>query len=174
MRMSLILLGCVFATTVLAETRVYERVNEEGVVEFSDRPSGDARPVTVTPNVVTMPEAPSVDSAPAEETDQPATEPTYLKVEITAPKNDEAIRSNAGNFAATAVVEPGLFNDDRIQWLFDGEVLPGATTTFLSMRNVDRGTHTIQLQIVNAKGEVVKSSEPVTFHLLRFAGGGGP
>jgi len=175
MRIPLILLGCILAATALAESRVYKSVDSEGVVEFSDRPASGAKPVTVTPNVVTMPAVSSATTGEAEEPAEPDLGPTYTKVEITSPKEDEAIRSNAGNFAAMAVVEPGLFGDHRIQWRFDGKVLPGATTTFLSMRNVDRGTHTIQLEIVNAAGEVVKASDPVTFHLLRVAlGGGGP
>jgi hypothetical protein len=173
MRMYMIFIGCVVAIGAVAQTQVYESVGSDGVVEFTDQPSSSAKSITVTPNVVTMPESPAVSASTTEQTDTSVNEPTYTTVSITAPKDDEAIRSNAGNFAATAVVEPGLLNDDKIQWLLDGEVVPGATTTFLSLRNVDRGTHSIVLQVVNTKGDVVKSSETVTFHLLRFAGGGG-
>lgn len=166
MRNYYIILGCVLALGVQAQEQVYKSTGSDGVVEFSDQPSSGAKTITVTPNVVTLPESPRFQPATKQ-----APEPTYTSLTITAPQNDEAIRSNAGNFAATAEIEPELLGGDSIQWLFDGQVIKGANATFLTMTNVDRGTHTVQIQVINTDGEVVKSSETITFHLQRFAGG---
>jgi hypothetical protein len=170
MRMFLILLGCIVISTAVAETRVYENVGPGGEVEYSDKPTSNAKPITVTPNVVTLPDVPKYSSSD-QKGKQQDNQRSYTTVKITTPANEEAIRSNAGNFAATAEVVPEVSGGDSIQWLFDGQKVKGASTAFLTMVNVNRGTHTIQVQVVNADGEVLESSEPVTFHLLRVAVG---
>jgi hypothetical protein len=50
----------------------------------------------------------------------------------------------------------------------DGSVVQeGAQTTF-NLANVDRGTHTVKLDITDDKGDVLIGSKPSTFHLLRY------
>jgi len=44
-----------------------------------------------------------------------------------------------------------------------------AEGTSIFLGNVDRGTHTISLRIVDRAGNVLIQSDPVTFHLLRHS-----
>ncbi len=69
----------------------------------------------------------------------------------------------------TAITEPpNLFDGDNFQLLLDGTPIgkPQANSVF-QLNAVDRGTHTVAMQIVNKEGEVLISSEPVTFFMHR-------
>lgn len=95
---------------------------------------------------------------------------TYKRLVITSPGNDESIRSNPGNFEVAYEVSPGPAKEHTLQLLMDGAVYreiqgPGP----LQLSNVDRGTHQLQLRIVDENDEVVKTSPPVTMHLLRHS-----
>ncbi len=152
----------------IAADKVYKKVNPDGTVEFTDQPSSDAEevPVREVPSIKTKP-APSIkfDSGQAQE---PQTFP-YEEVVIVSPKNAETIRDNAGNITLRGSVSPVLQQrlGHQLRWKMDGEVLAQQDLT-LTLTNVDRGTHTVQLEIVDGEGEVQASSKSITFHLRRF------
>ena len=55
-----------------------------------------------------------------------------------------------------------------MQLLFNGkrDTPPQSSGTFV-MRNVDRGAHTIQVQLFDESGKAVASSEQITFFMHR-------
>ena len=103
---------------------------------------------------------PAADAGPA----------TYTDAAIVAPENDAAVRSNAGNLSVLVRVDPKLQKGHRLQLTLDG-VSQEAThrDPVFELTNIDRGTHTLQLHIVDHAGEVVFTGSPSTFHLLRHS-----
>jgi len=87
-------------------------------------------------------------------------------VTITSPANGESIRDNAGNVTLQGNVMPGLRGGHRLRWILDGEALDDSGPS-VQLNNVDRGTHTVKLEVVDNDGEVLAASSGVTFHLLR-------
>lgn len=83
----LVILLAMIATGFSAVAQeVYENVDQKGVVEFSDQPGPDARPVDVRPNVVdTETVKPMKPSAPAPAAEVPAGEVQPGIVERTVP-----------------------------------------------------------------------------------------
>ncbi|MEX2489804.1 MAG: hypothetical protein WD356_09810 [Pseudomonadales bacterium] len=95
---------------------------------------------------------------------------SYKRLRITAPGNDESIRSNPGNVEVSYEISPSPADGHTLQLLMDGAVYreirgPGP----LQLANVDRGTHRLQVRIVDENDEVVKISPAVTIHLLRHS-----
>ena len=167
MRYLLLLLSLTLCFGVWAQDRVYKRVNPDGSVEYSDQPIEGADVMKVPKgSTFTMPEAPTSSTKPAEKKpEEPKVE--YESLEITRPMNDEAIRSNEGKVTALARSVPGLDANHRFRWNMDGAPVQQVNAPELRLNNVNRGTHTLQVQIVDADGKVVMSSETITFHLLR-------
>ncbi len=154
--------------------KVYKKVNPDGSVEYSDVPQDEAaEPIKLKPiQSITLPPLPKTSAAPA-----PAPKPfRYESIRIVSPKDDEGIRSNNGDFTARGELKPGLQSEQEhhIQWLLDGKVVSGADSLTLNLKNLDRGTHQLQLRVVNFDGKVEIETPSISFHILRVALGGTP
>ncbi len=158
-----------FCCAAFAQT-VYETKDKSGPV-FSDRPTQGASAVELPPpNVVSMP-APA--STPAPSTPPPA---PYRDLMILAPEAQGSVHSNTGEFDIRARLSPALRGSDRILVSLDGNVLK---TRFRSANlhvtkadwnaasSSDDSLHTIQLTVVDAKGEPLIASAPVSFYVQR-------
>ena len=101
---------------------------------------------------------------------QSAAANSYNFARIDAPADDTALRGNAGNVTVVGRVDPPLRCGHRVQLLLDGvpAAAPIDTPTF-TLVNIDRGTHQLQLRIVDAADTVLFTGEPSTFYLLRHS-----
>lgn len=173
MRYLLVIISLTLCFGVWAQDRVYKRVNPDGSVEYSDQPLQGAEVMKVPKgSTFTMPETTTSTAAPADSTAE-ETGVTYDSLEITEPANDKTIRSNEGKVSALARVVPGLASNHRFRWRMDGEIVQDVNSPELRLNNIDRGSHTLQAEIVDADGKVVISSEIITFHLMRYRIPGG-
>lgn len=169
------------AASVEAATRIYRTVDEDGNVVFTDVPPRDAEQEAAVdvnaPNSFTPPpverETRSVSEWLGNDADAPA-DPgeeaaplSYQSLRVAAPANDEGIRENAGNVTVTAAIEPQLATGHAIQVYLDGQLRQSGHATSFQLVNVDRGTHSLQLRVVDASGNTVIASEPSVFHLQR-------
>lgn len=167
MRYILLLVSLALCFGVFAQDRVYKRVNPDGSVEYSDQPMQGAEVMKVPKgSTFTMPESTPSSSAAVDNAAETA-KVSYDSLDITRPANDETIRSNEGKLTALARVTPQLAPEHRFRWSLDGAIVPDVNSPELRMNNVDRGSHTLQAEIVDADGNVVISSDTVTFHLMR-------
>ena len=95
---------------------------------------------------------------------------TYTAAVIVSPADDMAVRSNAGSLTVVARVDPELQEGHRLQLLLDGAPrgAPGRKPEF-HLENIDRGTHSLQLQVVDDANGVLFTGPRSTFHLLRHS-----
>jgi len=161
------LVACVAAS---AQTTVYESKDKAGPV-FSDKPSPGAAPVDLPPpNVVSMPK-PAAVAPPAA-----ASAPPYRSLVLVSPVNHATVHSNSGSMNISARATPPLRRGDSLRVTIDGQVLPGRYRSLdLGLTASDWGRvsvvhnveHTLQLAIVDERGEVAIESLPVRFWLRR-------
>jgi hypothetical protein len=149
---------------------VYTWKDSQGVVHFSDQPHDGAERVKV-PEIQTFSQPSS--SQPSDSKADPSSKvdkskQTYDVVEIIQPENNATIRNNDGSVQVSLKVEPALAPGDLIQLQFDGSAVgePQANLQF-QLSGVFRGAHSVAAQVVNRQGDVLGSSEPVTFFMQR-------
>lgn len=157
--------GLLFSTVGIS-AEVYKKVNPDGSVEFTDAPKNeDATPVPLSPmSTFKATPAPPISSAPK------ASKPSavkYSNVSITSPANEETIRDNAGNLTVTASVTPSLKSEHKMVLLDNGAAVSESTSGSFTLSNVDRGAHTLSIQVQDSAGKVLISSNPVTVYLHR-------
>jgi hypothetical protein len=146
---------------------VYKSVNEKGEIVYSDQPAPNAKRMQL-PDLptYTAPTIPVFSSAP--ET-APVASP-YKSVKIVAPENDATIRDNQGVVRVQVALNPPLMTKvgHKIQFYLNGEPhgMPVGTPS-ISFSNLDRGTYTLTTSVLDAKGDVLVSTDPVIFHLHR-------
>lgn len=174
MRSLLILVALALCVSAFAQDRVYKRVNPDGSVDYSDKPIEDAELMTVPKgSTFTMPSAPPLSSSRSSTSNTEADPAAiYESIEITAPENDEAIRSNEGRVTAIAKSVPMARKGHSYRWSLDGRVLEQKVSSpILQMTNTDRGTHNLEVAIVDSNGNTLITSDKIVFHLQRVSVG---
>lgn len=93
-------------------------------------------------------------------------------VRITSPQNGDVIRDLSGSlFVEVSLGERDLKPDMRFRLLMDGRpVTPVAYVPVFRLHDVPPGQHELRAQIVDQQGDVMLTSEPVRFRMLREAG----
>ena len=140
---------------------VYKWVDDKGVTHFSDQPNPGAAKVHVdSPQSYTPTAVQPTDSTDA----QRATGPAML-CSIESPANDDVLE-NQYSVSGHARFAPRPAPNSRISLLLDGHPAGSVDSGgAFSIAQVDRGTHTLSVQVQGADGSSVCQSPSVTFHV---------
>jgi len=146
-------------------TKVYKVTHEDGSVSYSDKAQTNAEEIDVKP-VSTIP---AVDITRnrhlTPERKKNGLVSYYQSLEIIKPAQGSAFHSGSGNISASVKVIPKLKNGDQLQFVVDGQLLSSQTSSQVTLNHMDRGSHTIKVNVVSAAGKVIKStSSTFTVH----------
>ena len=156
------------ATTVLLTccplaslAEIYKTTDKDGNVVYTDNPS-PSRPsekVKLKP-ITPLPPAEYI-APPSPRSQKPESDYSYETLTITSPANDSVIHNN-GNVLVNVSVKPALLGNHKLRLLVDGEVLAGPqkNNTF-AIENMFRGTHQLQVEIVDGKGKSLMQTASV-------------
>ena len=91
----------------------------------------------------------------------------YQAVRIVAPESEQTVHDNSGNLAVTVAVSPPLRTGvgDRLLLQLDGKTVASGSGQRFELKNIDRGTHTLQARVKGADGTVFATSPQVVFHM---------
>lgn len=163
---SLFLLAACLSTTVVAE--VYKRILPDGTVEFTDvPPQENASPMDLPP-LSTYPRSkasltPRGENAEKVESGQIV----YQELGISSPANDATIHDNTGSLSVTAAIKPALAEGHLLAIYVDGKKLQENTSGNFQLSNIDRGSHSLQLGILDQQGNILLRSQTISVHLRR-------
>ena len=163
MRLFLFCIALILLTPVSAG--VYRTLDEDGNVIFTDKPSPDAEEIKID-KVQTIPAgADDFKYTPPEK----SAESVYTKLDVVSPENGQVFTGNTGDVTVSVLIEPALNTGigDRLILTMDGQKEADSTSTSFSFTNLDRGTHTITVDVVNKDGKSLKSSTPTSFTIKR-------
>jgi hypothetical protein len=153
-----------------ASAAVYKSVDAEGNVVYTDDPKGHGEPVKLPPLSTVPP--PKYVISPAEATlpGSDSQAPAYEQLSIVMPTPDETLRDNTGGVTVKLALHPALDKaaGHRLQYFLDGQPQgePG-TADKAVFPNVPRGTHTVEVAVVDAAGNELQRSSSVRFYLHR-------
>ena len=89
---------------------------------------------------------------------------SYSVVDIISPAPQETLNNVGGNLEVEVATYPPLRSSDHLDAILDGErIALGARSLTLTVPNVERGEHTLQVIVSGANGEQIKGSLPITF-----------
>lgn len=165
----MLILCCLLVITSMAHAAVYKWTDAEGNVQFSDKPQPGAEEVKglklQTYEAPPVGESESLKEAPQEEF------AGYKKVEILAPANDETIWDNIGTVSVKVGLAPDLqvARGHKVVLSVDGNPSEGAAATAFTLPNMERGTHSLQVTVVDEGGAALSTSPTVTFHLKKHS-----
>jgi hypothetical protein len=169
--MTLQKLIAIFLTVIstLASAQIYKTTDEKGNPQFTDKPEPGAtnatkvhlEPVnTVTP-IETRPEAPVTADNEAST--------IYQTLAITSPDNESIIPNGLSATKVTAAISPTLLKGHQLRLLVNGIEAGTGTSSSFVVPTLDRGTNTLQLEVLAASGSI-QSSAIVTIFVYRPGG----
>lgn len=174
----LLVFALVLSGSATAETRIYKTRDANGNVIFTDVPplkeGKPADPVVLkeTNNW----DGPSTDKATTrtpwivdEKGDETADEfVPYSTLNIVNPTNDASVRENSGRITVTVDILPPLLANQQLRLLMDGKAMGQGPGPSFPLENVDRGTHSLLLEVVDSTGQSLQQSSVTTFHMQRY------
>lgn len=154
--------------TCASYAQVYKWTDSQGIVHFSDTPHSGAETIDNLDIQGYSTPPPQSSTIPAIENEKAAKNKIYTQVAILQPQDQATIRNNQGYVVVAAEVLPKLFPGHKMQVVFDGKAqgTPQEGLMF-QLNGIYRGSHTIAVQIVDAEGEVIKTSPSVVIYMQR-------
>jgi hypothetical protein len=92
---------------------------------------------------------------------------SYQSLVISSPANEATIHDNQGRIRIDAALSPPLSADtgDRFVFVVDGVPMLPSRNASLSLEQMDRGSHTLQVQVIDQAGNTLITSPLTTIHL---------
>lgn len=156
--------------TTLVHAKVYKWVTEDGTVVYSDQPHPDAEILNIEP--LHPYKAPSYNLPEATEEKQESAEVNatkrYSSVTVDSPEHEANIHGASGSFTVSVSSNPTLKKGDKYQLLIDQR--PTGEPTSLSqfnVQNINRGEHSVAVQILDKKGRNIMTSPTITVYIHR-------
>jgi hypothetical protein len=172
---SLICISITFSSLSAATTKIYHWVDEQGKSHYSDTADlGTEEIHVINENIVTSNNIPP--PTMAKNTANVKNEPAIIyQADITSPQDNIPLRSNDGSIDIQVKITPEKDPAHKLQLFLDGKALgkPQISST-IRAANIDRGTHQIQVHLLDESGKVLARTQVVTLHLQRISIGSAP
>jgi len=163
----ILLMPFIFSASVQSE--MYKWVDDEGNINYSDRPPFNNADTHVSPEINTTP-AIKVPEKPPQAPEESTKETVYQFFKITAPEQNATIRDNQGDFAISLAIQPDLntARGDYITVLLDNKIAQDNLTSLSAQfNNADRGVHQISALIKNKQGKTLFSTKSISINMHR-------
>ena len=155
---------CFFLSVSVSAETVYKKTNPDGSVVFTDQQSTDSEEIKVRkPTTYSPPPLPKLD-LPTKKL-----KPVFnYELAISKPANDSTF-VNSTDVEVSVLVQPALKSayGHKLRYQLGAQSVTSQNAS-MTFKNVDRGSHTVYVSVVNSKGEVVSPAASVQFHMKRF------
>lgn len=161
-------IGMLLLASATAHGEVYRHVDAQGNVTFSDEPMQGGETIQVKPvTTITLPKPEAV-----RETDQLLEDverqgAAYESLSLAYPEDEQAFHSGNGDVTFEVRSTPELRRGHRYEVTLDGQPVGQSSSGSITVNNIDRGTHSAGVHIVDENGIQVKSGQPVSFTIHR-------
>ncbi|MCS3840941.1 hypothetical protein HNR03_005569 [Pseudomonas sp. JAI111] len=147
--------------------QIYKYTDADGNTAYSNQPPDGvaAQAVDLPPLNSVEPQRSSAPPSEALSSQQPHS--AYEVLELTGLPTDEALRANNGTFTVSVMIKPRLQAPHLLRLLLDDQPYGQASNVpILQLVNIDRGTHSLAVQVIDGEN-IVQQSSSVTFTVQR-------
>lgn len=174
MRLNLAIFIVILATLCISnvQAEIYTCKDVKGNTVYTDSPSSCANAEEIkTDALPTLIPTKPLTTRPSSSNNKEEDKNVYSELVITSPSNDATIRDNQGNLTINFRAIPGLQARKGHKYVvtIDGAQVYSGTSTITALKNLDRGTHSISVKVVDANGSTKISASPVKVTLQRYS-----
>lgn len=151
--------------------QVYSYIDANGNRVFTDRPNSASSTALELKPINSMPSDPdTLFTRKVSPPTQDAAPNLYQSLVISNPTPDSTIHNGAGELWVNLLSQPELQAGDQYQALLDGQPFgPPSSSPSILLSPVDRGSHQLQVSIIDAQGKTLLLSENLQFHMRRIS-----
>lgn len=152
-----------------AAAQIYKYTDAAGNTAYSNQPPDgvNAQPVELPPLNSVQPQPVNQPAPPAATAGREPARSAYEVLELTNLPTTEALRANNGTFTVNVLIKPRLQGPHLFRLLLDDQPYgQPSNVPILQLVNVDRGTHSLAVQVISGE-EVVQQSPSLTFTVQR-------
>ena len=163
-------IGFVILSSLLAvaEDTVYRSTDKNGNAVFTDQATENAQEIEIKETATYTETVPTYKPTSKKKNENKSM--GYTSLSILQPASEEAIRSNSGNLTVSYSLQPALESKHSTELLIDGSpVQSSGSGGSFSLTNIDRGTHTLIVQVIDDSGSVLITSDSIMITMLRYA-----
>ncbi|MCQ4320549.1 DUF4124 domain-containing protein [Stutzerimonas stutzeri] len=163
--MRIALFSLLLAVMAPAMAQIYKYTDDKGNTVYTNQP-----PEGVTADTVDLPPANTVNiktpepppPLPNEQSGQ-GQQQSYRSLSIGGIPDEQALRANNGTFVVNAQLDPPLRQGHQVRFLLDGEPQGKPSSgTVMQLNNVDRGTHVLEVEVLDGDQVVLRAQEQFT------------
>lgn len=157
----------------LVESKVFTWVDKNGKTHFSDNAQPGTKEVVLKETNLISDGRKIKKKQGSPKNNQAVVEKKkniLYQVSISNLQNEPTVRANNGSFPVNVEISPELEEDHKFQLYIDNVKVgePQVSTTILA-ENVNRGTHQIQVFLIDKKETVVAKTKIITVHIQRVS-----
>ncbi|HET7587396.1 MAG TPA: DUF4124 domain-containing protein [Gammaproteobacteria bacterium] len=160
-QIALIMLATLALTPAWAAT-LYKWTDKNGVVHYSDQPHEGAKPVDLPGLSSFSTPRPQPRSANHDKA-EPAQ--SFKQFTVRSPRAEETVHADNGQVPVQVAINPPLQGNQKLVYTLDNQHVGTTASNSITLTNIDRGTHTLKVTVVNGSGETVASAPAVTFYV---------
>lgn len=152
----------------IASAKLYKCKNNEGEVIYTDKPCENEGEELKLPPLPTY--TPRPVSAPTRGSQAVSQSADYTSLEVVQPVNDKLIISTTGTATIAFKIKGPLLSlkGHRFALAVDGTKLKArGTTNQIRLDDLNPGTHTVKIFVVDKEDKELISSDVITFHIKR-------
>lgn len=166
LKAGLIAVTCAGVVMATMARPIYKHVDEQGNVSYSDSPqSQDARPMELPPINTQISETAGAGELPR--AIKPGSEQADYSIRIESPANDTTIPPGQSSVTITGRLEPSASFSARYELLFDGEFNQSANSPVFTIDQLNRGTHSVAIRVIDEYGVNIATSQSIQIHVQR-------
>lgn len=147
--------------------QIYKYTDADGNTAYSNQPPDGvaAQAVELQPLNSVEPQRPS--APPGEALSREQSHNAYEVLELTNLPTTEALRANNGTFTVNVLIKPRLQGPHLLRLLLDDQPYgQSSNVPILQLVNIDRGTHSLAVQVIDGEN-IVQQSPSVTLTVQR-------
>ncbi|HHX34965.1 MAG TPA: DUF4124 domain-containing protein [Gammaproteobacteria bacterium] len=156
--------------TYTASAAVYTYIDANGERVYTDKPPQHQRVERIDiapPNQ--LPAVPVIKPPPVYQDSAAPAALHYQILRILTPEPDATIRANDRQLIVTVSSEPALQEGHRYRLLLDGQpVAEPSRSPVFPIKDIDRGTHRLAVEIINEHNAVLERTPAQPFHLRQI------
>jgi hypothetical protein len=160
---------------------ICKTVDADGVVTYSEVPAAQCPEKVDLPDYSRYAPRPLPQTIRDESPQEAAADESfagYSEIAIVVPEQDGTVRDNQGKVMVNIALEPTLQDGHQVRLFIDGQAVPGSFDgTTIELSGVERGTHQLLAEVIDANGSSMLRSDSVSFTMRQvglFDGAGGP
>lgn len=161
-------LCCLLALSwvTLANAEIYKTLDKHGNPVYTDRaPSGDSEKVKLpTINSVPAIQSTSTHNYPPEPT---GTTPAAYELHIISPRSDVSIPPGQRDLAIALDINQPIRQGHLLAYYLNGELIEETTSTSIIVRDLNRGTHKLMVEVLDEAGNSLAQSPEVIVNVIR-------